>query len=328
MKAVLIVCLAISALAGPQMPHAPIESSPAPLKGLNFNQVMDIIGGFFVGMSTDVNATDLAPCVTNSDVFGGWIEQAVVDFSKDTFDGIKDGMMDLSNAFGALPPFIEKCVPASIETAKVVEKAAVAWAHPLSLLLHTGENILVNGKDIFEDISKAMGDYQTGNWYDFGFEIGQASFKVIYVPESEMIEVAEDDVLDIVKGLMLALDEDLDVEACPAMPDVSVLLNDAASGFKLKTFGGAKDALTNLAKAVKVIITTVEVCICQHTASGLSAIADVMVEPYSFAYLPGKMMILNGRSIGSEVKAAVANLRMEQWNAFGFYLGKAMLNLA
>lgn len=176
MKGLILISLTLSVLAGTQLNPQPEAEI---LKGLNFNQVMDIIGGFFVGMSTDVNTPDLAPCVTNTDVFGGWIEKSVIDFSKHSFDGTKDGLMDLSNAFGTLPAFIEKCVPASVETAKVVEKMALAFAHPLSLMYHVGENIIVNGQEIFADISKAMGDYQTGNWYDFGFEIGQASFKVI-----------------------------------------------------------------------------------------------------------------------------------------------------
>ncbi|OMJ90444.1 hypothetical protein SteCoe_7140 [Stentor coeruleus] len=118
---------------------------------------MDIIGSFFAGMATDV-----APCVTNAGEFGESIEQSVTDFSKHIFDGTKDGFMDLSNDFGAWPGFVKKCIPTSVETAEVVEKVAVAWTHPLNFIYHVGLNIIFNGQEIFADISKAMGDSQTG----------------------------------------------------------------------------------------------------------------------------------------------------------------------
>ncbi|OMJ90447.1 hypothetical protein SteCoe_7143 [Stentor coeruleus] len=152
---------------------------------------MDIIGGFFVGMATDINATDVTHCVTNA---REWIEQSVTDFSKHTFDGTKDGFMNLSNAFGALPGFVKKYAPVAVEAAEVVEKAAIAWTHLLSLIYHVGLNTTFNGQDIFADISKAMGDSQTRNLYDFGFQIGQAAFKIVYVPKKETYQPIEEDV--------------------------------------------------------------------------------------------------------------------------------------
>ena len=297
------------------------------LKGLDFNQVMDIIGGFFVGMGSSVTAPDIAPCVTNTDVFGGWIEQAVVDFSKHTFDGTKDGMMDLSNAMGALPPFIQKCVPAAIETEQIIVKASVAWAHPLNLLYHVGENILVNGVEIFADVSKAMGDYQSGNWYDFGFRIGQASFDIIYVPESQAAPLSEEVAL-IVKGLLVSHGE-TSFETCSTLPDLGSSLANIITTLKLKTFGEVKNGLTELGQAIKMILPAIQNCVSQDTLQKLDSASSILIEPYSFALNPHSGgAIINGRSIGKELKTVVFTYGVRDWHAFGFNLGKALLNLA
>jgi hypothetical protein len=293
------------------------------LQGLNFNQVMDIIGGFFVGMGTDVNTPDLAPCVTNSAEFGGWIEQSVVDFSKHTFDGTKDGFMDLSNAFAALPGFIQKCVPASVEVAQVVEKAVLAWAHPLSLLYHVGLNIIFNGAEVFADVSKAMGDYQSGNWYGFGFDIGQAAFKIIYVPSSELEELQDHESLAFAQGFMKGLDVEFSLEG-KEIPEFSVELAEAFRLFKEKNFYSAKEGLSKLASVYRDMAGLLE---SLDYAEVLDLVADQITEPYSFVYAHEKGMMINGRSLGKELHMAMIDYKMKDYKNVGFYCAKAVKDL-
>lgn len=317
-------CLTFATLALAGNPIDPIQE--ANLKGLNFDQVMDIIGGFFVGMGTDVNTPDLAPCVTNTDVFGGWIQNSVVDFSKHTFDGTKDGFMDLSNAFATLPAFIDKCVPASVEVAVVVEKAVLAWGHPLSLLYHTGLNIILNGAEIFADVSKAMGAYETGNWYEFGFNIGQAAFKVIYIPSSELTEMEDEEVQMFTQGMLNGLDSAVDISMI-TIPDVS---GDLAEGFKLlkkKDFMASKDALTVFAGIFKQMATAIDSGYGGYSVVMLNEAADVMAEPYSFVFAHERGMMINGRSIGKELFLASVDYKMKDWNGVGYYMAKVALNL-
>jgi len=317
--------LTFSALVLAGTPVAPHKETN--LKGLNFDQVMEIIGGFFVGMGTDVNAPDIAPCVKDTDVFGGWIQQSVIDFSKHTFDGTKDGFMDLSNAFAALPGFVETCVPASVEVGLVVEKAVLAWGHPLSLLYHTGMNIILNGAEIFADISDAMGAFQQGNWYQFGFDIGQAAFKVIYVPSSELSEMEDEEVTSFTQGLLNGLDSAVDLSMI-TLPDIS---SDLAEGFNLlkeKDFMSSKDALSIFAGVFKQLATAIEPGYGGCAANVLNSAADIMNEPYSFVYAHERGMMINGRSIGKEVFLAFVDYKMKDWNGAGFYLAKVAMNLA
>ena len=304
----------------------PVHSEKV-LKGLDFNQVIDIIGGVFLGIASDVQAPEIAPCVYNSDVFGGFIEQAVVDFSNNTFDGIKNGLMDLSNAFGALSGFVNTCVPAAVETGLLLEKITLAWAHPLSVLYHTGENILINGQEIFKDISLALGDYQTGEWEDFGFRIGQASFLVIYVPGGDYVAPLPEEVESIVKGIFLGLEEEINFESCLALPDVGEYFANSVKSIKLKTFGDTKTGLTSIGNALLALIPAIESCACENSVNLIRNAANVLIEPYSFAYPWGKDIVINGRSISKELKTALVNFYMKDWASFGRYLGKALLNL-
>lgn len=142
------------------------------------------------------------------------------------------------------------------------------------------------------------------------------------------MEVMPEDVGDIANGFMLALEEDFDLSECSEMPDIEELLVSAMSNLKLRTFSSVKDALTQLGTAVKQIIPAIKSCVCEHTTESMNEFAEVLIEPYSFAFIQGRDMVVNGRSIGREIKAAMVNFYMQEWNGFGYYLGKAMLNLA
>jgi hypothetical protein len=316
MRVILIASLAVMVLAG-----VPVKEQR--LKGLNFNQVMDIIGGIFSGMGSAVNITEMAPCVTDAGTFGGWIEQSVVDFSKHTFDGTKDGFMDLSNAFGVLPSAIKECVPASVEFASVVERAALAWAHPLSLLYHVGENIVFNGVVIFADISKAMADYETGNWFGFGFEIGQAAFKVIYVPPKTVGPPTDAQSELIVNGIFKGLGQKT---TCSGLPLSAEYWGNAVSELKTKTFAGVKNGLTQVANGLNTVLPGLKNCVDGETITQIQNAVNVFSNPYSFEV--GKFIVMiNGRAVGKELKLAVVDYMMEDWTGFGFYIGKAIRNL-
>lgn len=43
-----------------------------------------------------------------------------------------------------------------------------SFTSPMSFVYHVGKDILVNGKDIFTEVSTAVSDYESQNFYDMG----------------------------------------------------------------------------------------------------------------------------------------------------------------
>lgn len=60
-----------------------------------------------------------------------------------------------------------------------MEKYAQIFSHPRKLTFEVAKHLLVDGVDIYEKIKTAMKDYEAGNYYACGNEIGQAINEVI-----------------------------------------------------------------------------------------------------------------------------------------------------
>jgi hypothetical protein len=74
---------------------------------------------------------------------------------------------------------------------KLAAMAAI-FKNPASFAYHVGKDLMINGKDIYAEIKLAIKDYDAKNWEDFGFQIGEASAKIILGSQSEtQIAVAQ-----------------------------------------------------------------------------------------------------------------------------------------
>ena len=50
---------------------------------------------------------------------------------------------------------------------------------PRSFAYHVGKDILVNGRNIYQEISSAVSMYEAQKWEQFGYNIGEAAANVI-----------------------------------------------------------------------------------------------------------------------------------------------------
>lgn len=60
-----------------------------------------------------------------------------------------------------------------------LENIAKDLSNPKSIAMHIGKDILVNGKDIFSEVTTAVSDYKSSQWKDFGKQVGEAAAKVV-----------------------------------------------------------------------------------------------------------------------------------------------------
>lgn len=61
-------------------------------------------------------------------------------------------------------------------------------ANPSQYAFHIGKDLLINGRNIYKEISTAVDDWQNQEYYDFGFQCGEALYQLFVGVEYEMIE--------------------------------------------------------------------------------------------------------------------------------------------
>jgi hypothetical protein len=116
-----------------------------------------------------------------------------------------------------------------------LEKMAAIFESPTSFAYHVGKDLLLNGRDIYHEISTAIADYKVQKWEDFGVNIGEAAAKTILGEEQRLKDATM--LEDIVSGVLRGA---LDAEG---FTDITQCINDAEG-----VFADAKAAVADFEK--------------------------------------------------------------------------------
>ena len=60
-----------------------------------------------------------------------------------------------------------------------IDQMSKTWHTPLTFAYHEGTEINMNGKNIYQQVTKAISDYDKQNFYDCGIQLGIASAKIL-----------------------------------------------------------------------------------------------------------------------------------------------------
>ena len=288
---------------------------------LKFNEVMEIIGGVFVGMGVDVSDKEIEPCVSDIGTIGDDLEGALNDFLTKTYTGKVEALALLAKAYKNLPSFILSCKPGSLEAAKTIEEMILAFKNPLSVAEHMGVNLLVNGQDILAEVSYAMEAYQFGLYFNFGFYCGQAGFKILYVPDS-LSQVDNQAIQGIITGILKSTS--FEIEVCPFESKASEVLYQALN--QDFTFTGISDSLRMLGIGLTQVFEDFTVCsgvdLNQIFANELQA----LINPYSLFHKK-TLIVLNGVDV-SALSVVKINYMNRDWENIGFYIGRILASLS
>ena len=116
-----------------------------------------------------------------------------------------------------------------------------------------------------------------------------------------------------------------DIAKC--VTDLENVLGDANTAVKDFKAGGATNVVAGL-KAMGDLIKQVQAGMqdCSSTQADwarLKAMAEVISSPTSFVYHVGKDLLINGQEIYGEINTAITDYDKQDWEGFGFNVGKA-----
>jgi hypothetical protein len=269
------------------------------------------------------------------------LDKAVEDLMKKTEAGVKDGLEELSEALKDLPGTYDGCkgtatadVQKLRDALKAIKPCGLFKMGPCAEIKGVGENLFVNGVDIYNEIKEAVTAYHAEQWEQFGKDIG-AVLKLLSTPADIPKPSMPWDNKPWVQVLHGVLDgfglEPEDSCFDHAVGDV-VALYEAVEQIHTEDEGKVKDGLRTLAGALEDFPGTLATCKAgvadaQKEISRLKSAIVQMKSPSTFAVHIGHDLLVNGVDIYKEVKDAVTQYRGKHWSAFGEDLGKALSKL-
>jgi len=98
---------------------------------------------------------------------------------------VENGIKELGNAITSVAADMDACKIA-ITDAEKLDNMAKNFKNPLEFAWHAGKDLLINGKDIYADITDGMTAYDSGNYQTFGNDVGKALSSIFVGNEPEV----------------------------------------------------------------------------------------------------------------------------------------------
>jgi len=130
---------------------------------------------------------DFSTCEKDIESAAANIETAVKDFEKETFDGVKAGIEMIGTVVSGLSKDLSDCKEVVADVSKL-EKMAKSFKSPWSFAYHVGKDLLVDGTEIYHEISDSLDAYGKGQYHDFGYDIGKA-LSLVLIGEQDHLEL-------------------------------------------------------------------------------------------------------------------------------------------
>ena len=166
------LCLAATALGAPATPATSA-----------WKISLDFLEGTLQGFS-NASTPKLEACASTSINAYDEIKDAIAEIEQKTLPAVAAGIRDLSKAYKNLKVALVECKVAEAEVARFFKTIEDNFEHPASFLFHVGKELIINGRDIYTEMSAAVADWKANSFRAAGIEIGHALAKLL-VPTFE-----------------------------------------------------------------------------------------------------------------------------------------------
>jgi hypothetical protein len=146
---------------------------PAPVGSTDtFGNVMETIGGLFVGFFGK-QMPKFEDCVEKSDDELNLLIKAVDDFSTGSYESIANGFHDIGDFVSGIPKLVSGC-PKVTEDIDSFTELGKTFSDFGTFSYTVGENLAINGHEIFAEWDSAMAAEAKGDYFMFGVNMGIA----------------------------------------------------------------------------------------------------------------------------------------------------------
>jgi len=152
------------------------SASAAPTQGWQIT--VDVFEGTLEGFFDSATFPHLKACASEAIDAYDEIKKAFEELEQLTASSIKTGLKELGAAYHGLQHALSDCKASSSDIKKFVSAIENGFEHPISFLFHLGKELLINGKDIYSEVTTAVKDWKAMSYRAAGVQIGEALSKV------------------------------------------------------------------------------------------------------------------------------------------------------
>ena len=141
-------------------------------------QFIAMTEGFLKGALHAEGFDDIEKCIQDVEIAVTDLEIVYTDFKDGSVPKIVDGLEHVADFIKTVKNGLSDCSHIQADWEKLVKMAAI-FESPTSFAYAVGKHLLLNGVEIYGEIKTAVQDYESQDFNDFGFQIGEASAKLI-----------------------------------------------------------------------------------------------------------------------------------------------------
>jgi GH25 family lysozyme M1 (1,4-beta-N-acetylmuramidase) len=130
-----------------------------------------VIGGFF-----NEDAPDLKGCANNAVNVYNAFDAAIKELHSDdsTITKVENGMEDMGNALLGIESLLKDCQSTAPEMKSLLDTITTGFKSPKTFAYHVGKDLIVNGVDIYHEITAAVSAWESQSYKECGNQIGLA----------------------------------------------------------------------------------------------------------------------------------------------------------
>jgi cathepsin B len=311
------------------------------------------IKGLIEGVGLDLGYDEIAECVNITDEMGVQITEAVEDFITEDPSRVKAGLKLVGQAISELPYDMLDCNASEKDVAKMVQMIE-SFTDPEQFIFHVGKSLLVNGAEIYDEITEGVSDFQTRQWEKSGEDFGEALAEVVFTQLSLFFEHAANvadllDLLDPIKNfqtvepdvedvelLLTGLLEGIgigigydDIAQCVNITEeMAVQITEAVEDLESEIPDRVKAGLMLFGEVISELPSDMRDCEASEAdVQKMEAIIESFKNPEEFIFYVGKSLIVNRVEIYDEVTEGVSDFESQQWEKSGIDFGEALAKI-
>ena len=150
--------------------------------------VAKTIQGLMWGLLQERGFDDVQHCIKDSLTIAKELRTAVADFKEKSFDGVKNGFLEMGLAIQEIVVALDDCKDIKADLSRIIQYAEV-FKHPKSLAYQIGMDLLLNGQEIYAEITKQVDDFEHKDYFNFGVDAGEV-LGLLLPPENQDVSVA------------------------------------------------------------------------------------------------------------------------------------------
>ena len=257
-------------------------------------------------------------------------------------DTIKAGLEDIGAALGDLKNALNDCKASSKEITQFASTVEQGFEHPLSFVFHLGKDLIVNGKDIFDEISQAVNLWDKQDYRNAGIQIGEALALLIGTGEEEIDTMVDlgtaikgwkwETTVDVFEGTLQGFFGSSQFPALKSCANETVDAYDQiADAFKkLHTGDESGDTIKAGLEDIGAALGDLKNALndCKASSKEITQFASTVEQgfehPLTFIFHLGKDLIVNGKDIFDEISQAVNLWDKQDYRNAGIQIGEAL----